>query len=56
MVKKVRKKLKREGRSLIWFHRKFMLSFSYNYMVQMLNEIVAMQEELETAMENYLNK
>jgi len=54
MIKKLRSKLKKEGRTLVWFHRVFKISVSYNYMVQMLNSMVPMQKELEKAITKYI--
>ncbi len=55
MITKLKSKLKKEGRTLVWFHKNFIKSYSYMYMIQMLNGIVKMQTPLEKSISKYLD-
>ena len=56
MVEKLRSKLKVEGRSFIWFVRKYLPEQMYPAVMSQLNGINSMKPETEKAIEKYLKE
>jgi len=56
MIKQFKSKLKREGRSLSWWRKKYAPSVSYNYFIQQINDHAAIQSWLVVKIERWINK
>jgi hypothetical protein len=55
LIEKLRRKLKNNGQSLKWWHRKFAANnCSYQYFIIQLNTPEAMQDQLEKIIKDYL--
>ena len=57
MIEKFRKKLKKNGQSITWFHRTYLHGkCNYTYLIQQINDPVRLQETTEEAIQKYLDK
>ena len=55
MVELLRKRLKKEGRSLLWFHENYIKNIcKYSYFIRQINVPDCMQHEIENAITKYL--
>lgn len=55
MIEGFRAKLKEEGRSMKWFHNKFLKDIcKYGYFIKQINVPDCMQENLENIIQEYL--
>ena len=56
MLDQFRKKLKEEGRSLSWFHSKYLNgALTYTYLAQQIGGFSPVNEAVEKAIQKYLN-
>jgi len=58
MIKKFRDKLKKEGRSLIWFYNKHKTKINREYasFVQQVGGFAALQEDVEKVIRKYISE
>ena len=56
MVKEFRKKLKADGRSLVWFHKKYLAGSDREYisLAQQAGGFSTLQKDVESAIKKYL--
>jgi len=56
MIKKFREKLKEDGRSLVWFYKKYLSGSYRNYIsfAQQAGGFSTLQEDVEEAIKKYL--
>lgn len=56
MLEYFRKKLKEEGRSLAWFHLKYLNgTLTYTYLAQQIGGFSPVNEDVERAIKKYLD-
>jgi len=55
MIDRFRKRLRKEGRSLKWWHKTYLKDISYHYFVIQLNEPERMQDNITKAIQKYLD-
>lgn len=57
MLEMFRKKLKEEGRSLTWFHSRYLNgALTYTYLAQQIGGFSPVNEDVERAIKQYLNE
>lgn len=58
MIDKFRKKMKKDGRSLKWFHREYVskVLLSYNYFIMQLSGNAKMHESVEKIIKAYMKE
>jgi len=56
MIKKLRKKLKKEGRTLKWFVNKYLNTYHYQTIMQQINGFTTLQDYTIIAIEKYLEE
>jgi len=54
MIDKLRTKLKNEGRSVVWWQKKYLKKMNYQTVMQQLNGFNNIKEETEKAIKKYL--
>jgi hypothetical protein len=56
MKDNLQKKLKQEGRSLRWFHKKYISAITYNALALQLNGYAVICDEAKKAVDKYLKE
>ena len=54
MINKLRTKLKNEGRSIVWWQKKYLSNANYQTVMQQLNRFNNIKPETEKAIKKYL--
>ena len=58
MIEQFKKRMRDEGRTLVWFHKKYVkqVLWSYNYFIMQLSGQATMHESVEKIIEKYLSE
>ncbi|RLC23041.1 MAG: hypothetical protein DRH32_08755 [Deltaproteobacteria bacterium] len=56
MIRKFRTKLKKDGRSLVWFHKNFITGINYPYFIIQLHDPERMHPEVWEGIYKYLSQ
>lgn len=56
LAKRFKEKIKKEGRKYSWFLKTYIPDMNYSTFLYQINEYSSLSEELEEAIERYLNE